>query len=402
MDFEVIIIGSDANAYYMARCVHELYNKKVKVIANKPMSFINHSKIIEATYDERLWDIDEFADALNEYVKNIKKDKIICISSNETYARGLVKNKEKLDKRILFNYVDLNFLDSLMMKDKFYETYKDSGLLPKTIIYDLKDKLKIDFDFPIIIKPNDVISFNHINFKGKKKIYKLNNIEEVKQTIECFKNSDYKGKLIIQEYIPGDDSSLFDGVVYSNTKGKCELFAFAQIGLQEHTSNMVGNAACLINHFNTNGFDEKIIYKLKNFMESIHFKGIAELDIKYDYRDKKYKILEINARQGRCSYYVTKAGYNIVKLFVDDLIYKKEKDFEIAREELLLTYVPKKIIKKYVVNEKFKKEALKLYKEKKVVNPLIYKKDLPLKRIIFLLRKHFRYYKDYKNGYWKY
>ena len=48
MDFEVIIIGSDANAYYMARCVHELYNKKVKVIANKPMSFVNHSKIIEA------------------------------------------------------------------------------------------------------------------------------------------------------------------------------------------------------------------------------------------------------------------------------------------------------------------------------------------------------------------
>ena len=289
-----------------------------------------------------------------------------------------------------------------MMKDKFYETYKDSGLLPKTIIYNLDDELKLDFDFPIIIKPNDVIDFNHINFEGKKKIYKLNNMDEVNHTIECFRNSSYKGKLIIQEYIPGDDSSLFDGVVYCNSKGKCELFAFAQIGLQEHTANMVGNAACLINHFNTNGYDEKVILNFKQFMEKINFKGIAELDIKYDYRDKKYKILEINARQGRCSYYVTAAGYNIVKLFVDDLIYGKEKEFKIADKELLLTYVPKKIIKKYVVNDEFKKEALKLYKQKKVVNPLIYKKDLPLKRIIFLIRKHFRYYKDYKNGYWKY
>ena len=165
---------------------------------------------------------------------------------------------------------------------------------------------------------------------------------------------------------------------------------------------MVGNAACLINHFNTNGYNENIILEFKQFMEKINFKGIAELDIKYDYRDKKYKILEINARQGRCSYYVTAAGYNIVKLFVDDLIYGKEKEFKIADKELLLTYVPKKIIKKYVVNDKFKKEAMKLYKQKKVVNPLIYKKDLPLKRIIFLIRKHFRYYKDYKNGYWKY
>lgn len=402
MNFEVIIIGSDANAYYMARCVHELYHKKVRVIANKPMSFVNHSKIIDAFYDQRLWDIDKFADAINEYVKNIKAEKIICISSNETYARGLVKNKEKLDKRILFNYVDLDFLDSLMMKDKFYETYNGSGLLPKTIIYNLDDELKIDFDFPVIIKPNDVIDFNHINFEGKKKIYKLNNMEEVKQTINCFKNSSYKGKLIIQEYIPGDDSNLFDGVVYCSSKGKCELFAFAQIGLQEHTSNMVGNAACLINNFNTNGYDENVILQFKKFMEKINFKGIAELDIKYDPRDNKYKILEINARQGRCSYYVTAAGYNIVKLFVDDLIYHKEKEFTIADKELLLTYVPKKIIKKYVVNEKFKKEALKLYKEKKVTNPLIYKKDLPLKRIIFLIRKHFKYYKDYKNGYWKY
>ena len=396
MNFEVIIIGSDANAYYMARCVHELYNKKVKLIAHKPMSFVNHSNIIEATYDSRLWDINKFADAMNEYVKNINADKIVCISSNETYARGLVANKNKLDKRIVFNYVDLNFLDSLMMKDKFYETYKDSGLLPKTIIYNLNDELKLDFDFPIIIKPNDVIDFNHIN------LYKLNNMDEVNHTIESFRNSSYKGKLIIQEYIPGDDSSLFDGVIYCNSKGKCELFAFAQIGLQEHTANMIGNAACLINHFNTNGYNEKIILEFKQFMEKINFKGIAELDIKYDYRDKKYKLLEINARQGRCSYYVTAAGYNIVKLFVDDLIYNKEKEFKIADKELLLTYVPKKIIKKYVVNEDFKKEALKLYKQKKVVNPLIYKKDLPLKRIIFLIRKHFRYYKDYKNGYWKY
>lgn len=402
MDFEIIIIGSDANAYYMARCAHEAYNRKVRVISKQSMSFTNHSNIINLTIDSRLWDSNTFTDAINEYVKDINAKKIVCISSNETYARNLVINKDKLDKRIVYNYVDLEFLDSLMMKDLFYKTYGDSGLLPKTIIYNLEDKLNIDFDFPVIIKPSNVIMFNHIDFKGKKKIYKLNNMDEVNETINYFKNSDYTDTLIVQEYIPGDDSALHDAVVYSNSKGKCEFIAFAQIGLQEHTSKMVGNAACLINGYTTNGYDEKEIIKFKNFMEKIKFKGLAELDIKYDERDKKYKILEINARQGRCSYYASYAGHNLVKCVVDDLVYNKTNKFEIIKKEVGLSYVPKRIIKKYVVNEEFKKEIIKLYKQKKVVNPLYYKKDLPFKRILFLIRKHFRYYKDYKNGYWKY
>ena len=89
MNFEVIIIGSDANAYYMARCVHELYNKKVKLIAHKPMSFVNHSNIIEATYDSRLWDINKFADAMNEYVKNIKADKKVRCETELSARRSL-------------------------------------------------------------------------------------------------------------------------------------------------------------------------------------------------------------------------------------------------------------------------------------------------------------------------
>ena len=402
MDFEVIILGSDANAYYMARCYHEAYNRKAKILSAKPMSFVEHSKIIDKTYNEGLWDENKFADILNNYVKNIDAKKIVCISSNDTYARGLVKNKNKLDKRILFNYVDLDFLDSLMMKDEFFLKYKGSDLLPKTVIYNPKDEITIPFDFPIIIKPANVITYNHVEFEGKKKIYKLNNIAEVVETINYIKNSDYKDNLIIQEYIEGDDSNLFDAVVYCNKEGKCQCMAFAQIGLGEHTEKMVGNAAALINGFNTNTYDEKVPLKFKEFMEQIKFKGLAEIDIKYDRKDKKYKILEINARQGRSSYYVTAAGCNLVKIVVDDLVYNKTSDFKLLKNEVLLTYVPKGIIKKYVVNKDFKKEALKLYKEKKYVNPIIYKKDMPLKRILFLIRKQLRYYKDYKNGYWKY
>jgi len=88
MDFEVVILGSDANAYYMARCVHEAYGHKVKVLSNTPMSFVNHSNIIEATYDNRLWDINKFADALNELRYNKKNNEFYLQELNSFYSNS--------------------------------------------------------------------------------------------------------------------------------------------------------------------------------------------------------------------------------------------------------------------------------------------------------------------------
>ena len=135
-------------------------------------------------------------------------------------------------------------------------------------------------------------------------------------------------------------------------------------------------------------------------MEDIGYQGFAEFDMKYDYRDKKFKVLEINARQGRCSYYISPLGYNLVKVLADDLIYNKKMDFEVIDKELLLSFVPKGVVKKYITNEEFKKKALSLWK-KGAVNPIKYKKDTDFKRKLLLARRHIDYYKEYKNGVWK-
>ena len=39
VDFEVLIVGTDINAYYMARCYHEAYGRKAKLIGKQEMAF---------------------------------------------------------------------------------------------------------------------------------------------------------------------------------------------------------------------------------------------------------------------------------------------------------------------------------------------------------------------------
>ena len=237
-----------------------------------------------------------------------------------------------------------------------------------------------------------------MEFAGKKKIYRLNSLEEVMHVCDLFKKGGYTDTLIIQEYIPGDDSYLFDAVVYVDKNHKTKLVSFAQIGLQEHNSRMIGNAAVIINGYSEHPGVKEQIEKITKFMDTIGYQGFAEFDMKYDARSKKYKVMEINARQGWCSYYITPCGYNLIEVLARDLIENKELEYKIIDKVQLETFVSKSIVKKYITNEKFKKKALSLWSKR--VMPLNYKKDNGLLRKLLLLKIKLNYIRDYKNSKW--
>ncbi|MCQ2449420.1 MAG: carboxylate--amine ligase [Clostridia bacterium] len=405
MDFNVLIIGTDANAYYMARCFHEIYHQKATLVGKSPLPYTAYSDILEVRYFDDLWEEIGFLNAVFWCKKELGDKKTLLISSNETYAGFIAKNREKLEAAdFVFNYPDKELIDTLMYKESFYKTYADSILdLPATVYYDCKagGEIPETLTFPVIVKPSNVILYNHLTFEGKNKIYKVENRAELVQTVERICKGGYDDTLILQDFIPGDDSNLFDAVVYSDSTGKVRMLTLAQIGLQEHTRAMVGNAAVLINGYNQYGGTAEITEKIRTFMESIEYRGFAEFDLKYDRRDGKFKVLEINARQGRCSYYICALGCNPVKLLIEDLIEDKHPDYGLLQDEVLLSFVPKGIVKKYIQNNDYRQKALTLWKMQRPVNPLRYKADKNFKRKLYFAKRNLRYFKDYKNGYWK-
>ena len=402
-NIKVLIIGTDINAYYMARCYHELTGKKVDLIGKAPMAFTSISNITNVQIEEKLWDKKIFVNTLIKYAEKEKSDKkILLIGTNDNYVKLIAENKSLLEKYYVFNYPDANIVNNLLVKETFYETYKNMGLdMPNTLIYkcnqnDDINKIKNYFkEYPIIIKPSDGVEYHHLE-ETLDKVYKAKNEEELEKIILKIEKAGYKNNLIIQEFIPGDDSALFDSIFYVGKNKKAQIATFAQIGLQEHTPTGIGNCTVLVNGYDEHGYKEELIYKLKEFLEKIGYQGFAEFDMKYDSRDGKYKVLEINPRQSRSGYYVCATGHNLVKYLIDDLIYSKEKEFKVIKEKIVLSFVPKKIIKKYIENNKLKKEIKELIKNKKIVNPLKYSKDRSFSRIKYLFLREKNYFKKYK------
>ena len=405
VDFDVLLIGTDINAYYMARNFHEEYGIEVHILGKIAMNFTCYSTICHVQIEPDLWDNDVFCRRLAEFGEGRGK-KTILVGTNDTYVRMIVKNAKFLREWFLFNYVEKPLLDTLLLKEKFYKIYENSNLhIPKTYFYQCKksglDLVSVQrLEFPLIVKPSDNVKWQDHEYPGQAKVYKPKTLNELEKIIHDVENAGYDGTLIIQEYIAGDDTYLFDSMFYCSIDGVPRLQSFAQIGLQEHAPTGVGNCTVLINGYNQFDNTDEIVGELKKFLTNIKYTGIAEFDLKYDPNREKFYVLEINPRQARSSYYLTACGHNLAKYLVDDLVHNKNSDFHFMDDEMALSFVPINVIKENIKNEAYVNKVLELKEKKKFTRVLNYKGDKSIKRKLWLLARDLNYGKKYKENSW--
>lgn len=399
--FTPVIIGTDINAYNMAISFHEAYDIHPILVGKQEMGFTSFSTIPERIdIHPDITDKGRFVPILKELAENLqnRNHPLVLVGTNDAYVRLIIENEEELKKYYRFNYISEDLMNRLQKKANFYKLCEEYGIdTPTTYFYDCKDDSPFteEMTYPVIIKPSNGIEYYKHPFTGQEKVYRVNTPEEADKVIQIIKNSGYRDELIIQDYIPGDDTYMWDSVLYLNSKSKTELVTFGQVVLQEHTATAIGNYTSVLTRYN-----EEMMKKLQQFLETVGYVGFANFDIKYDERDGKFKIFEVNIRQGRSSYYVTALGHNMATYIVDDVLHDKEKPTTYLNEEYLFSVVPRIVLNNFVENEAVKQDVKRLVKEKKWGNPLFYKKDKSFKRKFYMLLRQINYYRKYKNNKW--
>lgn len=403
--FQPILLGSDINVYGMARAFHEEYGIVSDAYAYFQLSPTKFSRIVNVHIVPDFDNFVTFRDFMLSLGKRMKAEDpdraLLLIPCGDVYANLLSQCGDDLRRYFVYNTLDIRLSRKLAYKATFYQLCEQYGLPhPKTKTVTAEDVRlgaykDLPFDYPVAMKPANSVEWLSIDFEGRRKAYIFDNPDDLDVMIRRAYDAGYKSEMVIQDFIPGDDSRMRVLNAYVDHHHRVRMMFLGHPLLEDPSPVAAGNYAAIIPDFNQQVFD-----RIKSFLETIGYEGVANFDMKYDERDGEYKLFEINLRQGRSSYFVTLNGFNLAKYFVDDLVEDTPFDGNtvFGRGSKLWLEIPRSIFTDYVADGEDKDRGIAMMKSGDWGTTLEYDKDMnPLR---WLMIRHM--FSIYKKSYAKY
>lgn len=377
MNIKPIIFGGDILAYSYARCMHEAYGVRSLVICSNDVKMVTSSKFLDAIVDHGIEDTAYLLGLAKKTVAQVAAagDVPVLLGSGDWYARFLCEYQDELiaacgeDARCVVPYLPLEKFESIMHKDEFYAACDRAGVdRPLTSELDMSTATELPSDeelglggYPVICKPSDSAAWHYAEFPGKEKVAEIADRAGLEKMFEAIKGSSYKGGLLLQDRIPGDDTVIYSITVFCD-RSDVRIICVGHVLLQDHDPSALGNPVCIMSTVDE-PCHQHLIDAATRLVKEFDYHGYGNFDVMYDARSDTYRFLEMNARPGRNSYYLTLAGENFVKPIVEQFVEGKT----VAKRDLdrpfLFKVVPTKLVRDYV-NEPLKSKALALVARK--------------------------------------
>lgn len=396
--FQPLLFGGDINVYSVARAFHEAYGVKSVCFGKFASGPAYGSSIIDYRVCPQNEDAETFRRNVAEVARAFADKTVLVIGCGDSYVKLAAENKDAFPANCVATYIDGDLINTLINKEKFYELCDKHGIdHPGTFVY--RKEMGHDFDLPFqppyICKPSNGVAYWEHPFPGNEKVFTCPDRRNLEEVLDKVYAAGYPDTMIIQDFIPGDDSNMRVLTCYSDRNAKVKLMCLGHVLLEEHTPHGIGNHAVILTEVN-----EALCQSFKAFLEDLHYVGFSNFDIKYDPRDGKFKAFEINCRQGRSNYYVTGAGYNIARLLVEDRVEGRDLPFVLADNPSLWRVVPRKVAFDYIVSD-YHAEMKARMDEGREVTPLFYEKDKALARTLRMKKNLLGHFKKFKQYYEK-
>lgn len=230
---------------------------------------------------------DEFADFLFDLGVNKNLKGWVLIPSNDHAVYTLSKHKIKLQSIFKFAVPDILELDNIYDKVKLLKiAEKENVPIPKTNCFSSFDDITSDITFPVITKGRNGLSF----YKSMgKKAFLSSGEEEFRQHLSEIVDKISLAEIFSQELLPFDGTNKTISFTAFCIDGEIKTY-WMGAKLREHPLQF-GTAT-----FTESVFIDDCLQQSKRLLSTLKYTGICEVEYLQDPRDKKYKLIEINAR----------------------------------------------------------------------------------------------------------
>ena len=395
-NFQPLLFGGDINVYSVARAFHEAYGIQSVCYGKFASGPAYGSTIIDYRVCPQNEDAATFRENVAKAAQEFADKTVLVIGCGDSYVKLAAENKQYFPENCIAATVSGELINTLINKEKFYALCDEYGIdHPGTFIYrkEMGHDFELNFQPPYICKPANGVAYWEHPFEGNEKVFTCPDRKNLEEVLDKVYASGYPDTMIIQDFIPGDDSYMRVLTNYSDRNGKVKLMCMGHVLLEEHTPHGIGNHAVILNEP-----CGPIAEKIKAFLEDIGYVGFSNFDIKYDQRDGKYKVFEINCRQGRSNYYVTGAGYNLARILVEDRVEHRPQPLTVTHNRSLWMVVPRRVAYDYTPR-RYHQEMRALIQAGAVTNPLRYGPDSALKRKLKLEKNQLGHFVKFKKYY---
>ncbi len=265
----------------------------------------------------------QFLDFLIEYSK--KQDlKPVLIPCADPYVEFVDKYLYELREYYLIPQTEKGLYTELMDKEKLNAlAIKNDVKVPETVYVsdsNFLDKVDTSIGYPCIVKPTDSPSFVS---EFRRKMFMVNNREELIETVQ--KVHEKNLEVIVQRIIPGFDDHMYTFDAYLNQDAKVTNW----MTCQKYRQYPINFGASVYT-------GQKYVQELydigSKFLESVGYKGFAEIEFKKDAITGEFYLIEVNVRITNLNSLLCKAGINMPYLTYAELIGTPEPPFELKKD----------------------------------------------------------------------
>ncbi len=396
-EFVPILLGTGLGAYNIARSLHEAFGVRSLALGRVALRETHHSRIISVRATRDFDDAETVVHTLEELAAEFEntatgaRPKLLLIPTIEFYTNVVINHRERLEAHYVIPVVDRGLADRLINKTDFYATCDALGIPhPVTTVVTPAQRRDpsigeaLGFEYPVILKPSNTDIYPRLQFAGKQKIYLVPDPVTLRSTIEMIFAGGYEDKLIVQQYIPGDESIMRVANTYSDANGSVKFVSVGQVVLADQTPAKVGNYNAILTVR-----DDELTASLTTLLESIGYTGMANFDVMYDRRDDTSKVLEINLRLGGASFYAMAAGGNIPAHIVQDLVFGEGGELQVTTDERLWLNLPYPLA--WIYAPRSLRSRVRKAAGKGAKHTLWYRPDMTPRRFVDVLRVDVRF-----------